>query len=262
MADCRLTKGALLGVLALALTGCTAQDRYYSVRSENLRECERQLTEVERQRCRERLTPASYEEYQRLRGTIPDSTVDSTVPDPVRRTVEDARTKRAQNEADPERGRLVPRGRPTGTLESGEVDVGPEFVCTGARNVHRQQRHRGTGKDAGKSGRPKVAIEVKATSHGVSGSGASRPGCLADPGVTARVPAKCDEFGTARKTASRRRYLAARRPTGARAHCQAELARCAQASTSGDVPDMARWARVASGEVDRPVSRREAPRVE
>ena len=103
MADCRLTKGALLGVLALALTGCTAQDRYYSVRSENLRECERQLTEVERQRCRERLTPASYEEYQRLRGTIPDS----TVPDPVRRTVEDARTKRAQNEADPERAAIL-----------------------------------------------------------------------------------------------------------------------------------------------------------
>ena len=97
MADSRLTKWALLGVLALALTGCTAKDRYYSVRSENLRECERQLTEVQRQRCRERLAPASYEEYRRLRGTIPDS----TLPDTVRRTVQDARTKRAESEAEP-----------------------------------------------------------------------------------------------------------------------------------------------------------------
>ena len=107
MADCRLTKGALLGILALALTACTAKDRYYSVRSENLRECEQQLTEVQRQRCRERLTPASYEEYRRLRGTIPDA----TVPDTVRRTVEDARTKRAQSEATVRRERGE-RGRP------------------------------------------------------------------------------------------------------------------------------------------------------
>ena len=70
----RLSTKAALGVLALAsLAACTAQDRYDAVRRENLQECDRRLSEIDRQRCREQLAPATYEEYRRLRATVPRS---------------------------------------------------------------------------------------------------------------------------------------------------------------------------------------------
>ena len=62
-------KSALVGLLLAGTAACTAPDRYYAVRSENLRECDRKLSDVERERCREQLAPASYDEYQRLRAT-------------------------------------------------------------------------------------------------------------------------------------------------------------------------------------------------
>ena len=71
MVEQGLTKTALLGVFVATVAACTAQDRYDSVRRENLQECERMLSEVERERCRQQLAPESYEEYQRLRTTVP-----------------------------------------------------------------------------------------------------------------------------------------------------------------------------------------------
>ena len=72
MVEVRLPKVALVAVVAVSIAACTAQDRYYAVRSDNLHECDRKLSEIERERCRERVAPASYEEYQRLRATVPD----------------------------------------------------------------------------------------------------------------------------------------------------------------------------------------------
>lgn len=84
MVELRQARAALIGLLAMGLVGCTAQDRYYSVRNQNLEECERKLSDVERERCREQLAPASYEEYERMRSTVPVRA------DPVRRTRKDA----------------------------------------------------------------------------------------------------------------------------------------------------------------------------
>ena len=71
MVEHRLAKAALSAVFVVSVAACTAQDRYDSVRRENLLECDRMLTEVERERCRQQLAPATYEEYQRLRATVP-----------------------------------------------------------------------------------------------------------------------------------------------------------------------------------------------
>ena len=71
MVDIRLAQAAAITVVAVSVAACTAQDRYYAARNDNLRECDQKLSEVERERCRERVVPASYEEYQRLRATVP-----------------------------------------------------------------------------------------------------------------------------------------------------------------------------------------------
>ena len=89
MTDRRFATVAGIVVVAAFVGACTAQDRYYSVRSENLRECERRLSEVDRERCRSQLAPASYDEYQRLRRTIPDGKATQA----VRRTVEGGRAE-------------------------------------------------------------------------------------------------------------------------------------------------------------------------
>lgn len=47
------------------------QDRYESMRNSKLHECSRQVTERQREECRARLLPESYEEYERLRRTVP-----------------------------------------------------------------------------------------------------------------------------------------------------------------------------------------------
>ena len=41
------------------------------MREDNLQECTRQVTERQREACRARLPPESYEEYERLRRTVP-----------------------------------------------------------------------------------------------------------------------------------------------------------------------------------------------
>ena len=60
---------AILG--AVALFGCTLEDRYNTARSDQLAACNRLVTERQREECRARLPPASYEEYERLRRAIP-----------------------------------------------------------------------------------------------------------------------------------------------------------------------------------------------
>ena len=63
------TRAALIAILVASIAGCTAQDRYGAVYRENARECDLKTSEVERERCREQLAPASYEEYERLRAS-------------------------------------------------------------------------------------------------------------------------------------------------------------------------------------------------
>ena len=58
-------------VLAAVLGGCTVQDRYEQLRRSNAQECDRLLTQNERERCKAQLPPASYEEYERLRRSAP-----------------------------------------------------------------------------------------------------------------------------------------------------------------------------------------------
>ena len=41
------------------------------MRDDKLQECARQVTEGEREACRARLPPESYEEYEQLRHTVP-----------------------------------------------------------------------------------------------------------------------------------------------------------------------------------------------
>ncbi len=63
--------GLGLGLALGALSACTAQDRYAELRAAKLRECELEQSEQQRQQCRQRLAPASYEDYQRQRRTRP-----------------------------------------------------------------------------------------------------------------------------------------------------------------------------------------------
>lgn len=62
-------RAAVIGILVASVAGCTAQDRYGAVYRENSRECDLKTSEAERERCREQLVPASYEEYERLRAS-------------------------------------------------------------------------------------------------------------------------------------------------------------------------------------------------
>ena len=82
MAEIRIRRVAVAGLVLAALAACTAQDRYHSMRRQNLEDCERKLSEVERQRCREQVVPASYEEYERLRSTVPNGRPKPAVQDP------------------------------------------------------------------------------------------------------------------------------------------------------------------------------------
>ena len=66
MLELRFMRVALIGILTAA---CTAQDRYDAVYRENVRECDLKVSEAERERCREQLVPASYEEYERQRAS-------------------------------------------------------------------------------------------------------------------------------------------------------------------------------------------------
>lgn len=54
-------------VLVVGLGACTVQDRYEQLRRSNAQECDRLLTQNERDRCKAQLPPASYEEYERQR---------------------------------------------------------------------------------------------------------------------------------------------------------------------------------------------------
>ena len=58
-------------MLVLAQSSCTMQDRYQTMRDGNSQECERLVTERRREECRALLPPESYEEYERLRRTVP-----------------------------------------------------------------------------------------------------------------------------------------------------------------------------------------------
>ena len=69
MLDLRAMRVALIGILVVGIAGCTAQDRYRDVYRENSRECDLKTSEAERERCREQLAPATYEEYERQRAT-------------------------------------------------------------------------------------------------------------------------------------------------------------------------------------------------
>ena len=63
---------AALGILGVAaMFGCTLEDRYNAARSDQLAACDRLVTERQREECRARLPPATYEEYERLRRAIP-----------------------------------------------------------------------------------------------------------------------------------------------------------------------------------------------
>ena len=66
----RSAAGAAIA-LALAQWGCTLQDRYDSMRDNNMQECDRLVTEPQREECRANLPPPSFEEYERLRRTLP-----------------------------------------------------------------------------------------------------------------------------------------------------------------------------------------------
>ena len=69
MLEWRVIRVASIGILVASVAGCTAQDRYGAVYRDNARECDLKTSEVERERCREQLLPASYEEYERLRAS-------------------------------------------------------------------------------------------------------------------------------------------------------------------------------------------------
>lgn len=59
---------ALIAALGSA---CTVQDRYNQTRDEQRQKCELAVSDALRERCLEQLAPASYEEYDLLRRTLP-----------------------------------------------------------------------------------------------------------------------------------------------------------------------------------------------
>ena len=70
MLDWRATRVTSIAVLVASVVACTAQDRYDAVYREHARECDLKVSEAERERCREQLVPASYEEYERQRASV------------------------------------------------------------------------------------------------------------------------------------------------------------------------------------------------
>ena len=69
MLEFRAVRVATVGILVASVAACTAQDRYDAVYREHARECDLKVTEAERERCREQLVPATYEEYERQRAS-------------------------------------------------------------------------------------------------------------------------------------------------------------------------------------------------
>ena len=61
-----------LAVLLVLCSACTSRDRYANVREEQRRQCELAVSEALRERCLAELPPASYDEYERLRRTLPE----------------------------------------------------------------------------------------------------------------------------------------------------------------------------------------------
>jgi hypothetical protein len=72
--DVGIGRAFALVALVASLGACTVQDRYESVRRSNVLECERLVTQNERDRCKAQLPPASYDEYERARRSVPDRT--------------------------------------------------------------------------------------------------------------------------------------------------------------------------------------------
>ena len=70
MLESRAIRAASVGIMVLGVAACTAQDRYEAMYRENVRECELKVSDAERERCREQLGPATYEEYERQRASV------------------------------------------------------------------------------------------------------------------------------------------------------------------------------------------------
>lgn len=64
----RALRVASIGILVASVAACTAQDRYDAVYRDNVRQCDLKVSEAERERCREQLAPATFEEYERQRA--------------------------------------------------------------------------------------------------------------------------------------------------------------------------------------------------
>ena len=60
-----------LAVLLVLCSACTSRDRYTNVREEQRQQCELAVSEALRERCLAELPPASYDDYERLRRTLP-----------------------------------------------------------------------------------------------------------------------------------------------------------------------------------------------
>ena len=85
MADWHVARSQFLAVLLLALLGASAcskeavleavrqhaETHYDNQRQQRLRECDLLPSAPERERCRQELPPSSFEEYERLRRTVP-----------------------------------------------------------------------------------------------------------------------------------------------------------------------------------------------
>ena len=61
-----------LVVLLVLCSACTSRDRYTNIREEQRQQCELAVSEALRERCLAELPPASYDEYERLRRTLPE----------------------------------------------------------------------------------------------------------------------------------------------------------------------------------------------
>lgn len=63
----------VVALVAALASACTVQERYNQTRDEQRRQCELAVSEALRERCLEQLAPATYEEYDLLRRTLPSS---------------------------------------------------------------------------------------------------------------------------------------------------------------------------------------------
>lgn len=65
--------GLAMATLALLASACTSQERYRSIREEQRQQCDLAVSEALRERCLEQLPPASYDDYERLRRELPET---------------------------------------------------------------------------------------------------------------------------------------------------------------------------------------------